>query len=96
MRYTGLEAGAATLPLASLLRNLPAAVPALSSAVANYTRAYQAAMPALQARGGMNATLRAAPQLAGNMDAFLRDVGAVQLIPARVGAASAHGARLLV
>jgi hypothetical protein len=64
-------------------RNAAKAVPGLADAFRKYGEAYWAVRPALRAPGGMAATLRAAPQLAANLDAWMRDVGAALLIPVR-------------
>ena len=83
MPFVGIVAGKTAIATARLMRALPDAVPALRSALANYTEARSALLPALLADGGVAATLRAAPQLAGNADAWLRDNGATPLIPVR-------------
>jgi hypothetical protein len=83
MPIRGINIGATTVPTRELFRKLPDAVPKLASAISNYTAAYAAALPALSAPGGMAATLRAAPELAANMDAWLRSVRATPLIPVR-------------
>jgi hypothetical protein len=57
--------------------------PKLAGAIQNYVAAYADVLPALRAPGGMAATLRAAPELAANMDAWLRSVRATELIPVR-------------
>jgi hypothetical protein len=83
MPIRGVNIGAMTVPTRELFRKLPDAVPRLASAISNFTAAYAAALPALRAPGGMAATLRAAPELAANMDAWLRSVRASALIPVR-------------
>jgi hypothetical protein len=83
MPIVGLSVGKATLRTQATFRKLFALVPAFPSAMQNFTAAFAAAAPAVDAPGGMFATLRAAPQLAVNMDAWLQDIGATELIPAR-------------
>ena len=84
MKVIGVVAGSKTIPLRGVMSRLPDVVPALESALRNYTAAHAAVLPALHAPGGIAATLRMAPQLAVNMDAWMRDVGAVPLLPVRM------------
>ena len=83
MPIVGIVAGKTTISIARLAHALPDAVPALRSALDNYTSARSALLQALNADGGVAATLRVASQLAGNMDAWMRDNGATPLIPVR-------------
>jgi hypothetical protein len=96
MKLNGLVAGSKTIPLGGVMRKLPDAVPALESALRNYTDAYAAVRPALRAPGGMATALRMAPQVAANMDAWMRDVGAVPLIPVRALSDASHACHLTV
>jgi hypothetical protein len=83
MPLIGVSIGKATLRTQATFRNFYALVPAFLSAWQNFTAARDAVAPALGAPGGMATTLRVAPQLAANMDAWLHDVGATELIPVR-------------
>jgi hypothetical protein len=83
MPVVGLNIGKTTLRTQATLHNFFELVPAFPSAWQNFTAARDAVAPALDAPGGIAATLRAAPQLAANMDAWLHDVGATELITVR-------------
>jgi xanthine dehydrogenase iron-sulfur cluster and FAD-binding subunit A len=58
-------------------------IPGILTAFSAYKDAYKRVKPALQARGGMAATLRVAPELAANLDRWMNDNGAAMIIPVR-------------
>jgi hypothetical protein len=65
--------------LASIIENVPGIVDAFR----RYQNAYKRIKPALEASGGMAATLRMAPELASNLDKWLADQGASAMIGVR-------------
>jgi hypothetical protein len=66
------------LPAAAKLNVLGAA-----DALRRYRAAYRRVKPALEAPGGIAATLRLAPELAANCDQWMLDKGAALIIPVR-------------
>jgi hypothetical protein len=65
--------------LAGVVENLPGIV----AAFRRYCDAYKRVKPALEAPGGMAATLRMMPELASNLDKWLADQGATPMIGVR-------------
>jgi hypothetical protein len=61
-------------------------IPGILAAFRAYKVAYKRVKPALHARGGMAATLRAAPELANNLDRWMNVNGAAMIIPVRADA----------
>jgi hypothetical protein len=82
-----LTPDAEAISLAPLMRALPAAeklnILGAADALRRYRAAYRRVKPALEAPGGIAATLRLAPELAANMDQWMLDEGAALIIPVR-------------
>ncbi len=68
--------------MSGLIENMPG----VADAFRRFRAAYKRVKPALEAPGGMAATLRMAPELAANLDQWLSDNGAAMQIPVRAPA----------
>jgi hypothetical protein len=71
-----------TVPTRGVFDNIPGILAAFRA----YKAAYKRVKPALQARGGMAATLSAAPELANNLDRWMNENGCAMIIPVRADA----------
>jgi hypothetical protein len=72
--------------MSGLLENLPG----VADAFRRFRAAYKRVKPALEAPGGMAATLRMAPELASNLDRWMDEKGATSIIAVRAHLSSRY------